>query len=223
MRVIPFLFAFCTYCYTGISQETVFITAADNSKVKADLYMQNNRLPFILLFHERENSDEYSRLSSRFLNLNYNCLSVTVRNSGTRVACMDIEAAIAFSKKIIDSPVILLGSTRCASLCLLSARGNNDVRAVIALSPGEYFQPAIKISDEIKNIEQQVFVAATPGEFPYVKQMFTAGRENITLFRPEKNTGFHGSAVLGDLNPSYSEYWFALMMFFKKLDRQQKN
>jgi hypothetical protein len=112
-----------------------------------------------------------------------------------------------------------LGSTRFASLCLLSATKNPDVRAVIALSPGEYLQPDVKIKNVVKDIHQQVFVGTTPRELPYLQQMFAnATNGNITLFTPDKNTNFQGSALLDDSNPSSNEYWFALMMFFKKIE-----
>lgn len=201
----------------------MFISAAGNSEIKAQLYLQSKSLPFILLVHERDNTEEYAGLSSRFMNLNYNCLSVSVRNSGNQSAVNDIISAIVYSHQICKKPVILLGSARCASLCLLSAKGNHDVKAVIALSPGEYLQPEIKVSEVVKAIDQQVFVCASGSEFPYIQKMFfgEGTRNNITLFKPQKNTAFHGSAVLDDANPTNSEYWFALMMFFKKLEEKQ--
>jgi len=219
MKLTVLLIALCASVVSVTAQEAVYFLASDSTKVNAHLYFQNNRYPFIILCHEGKNTNEYGKVAPRLLNLNYNCLSVALRNDGTVNAARDIEAAIDFSKRISNQPVILAGSTRSASLCLLSAGGNPDVKAVIALSPGEYFQPSLKISDAVKTIDKLVFASATQSEFPYLQQMF-AGTElsNITLFKPEKNSGYRGSAALDDSNPASSEYWFALMMFFKKLD-----
>jgi hypothetical protein len=157
-------------------------------------------------------------VAPRLLNLDYNCLSVELRQDVSLQAKKDIEAAILYLKRISNQPVILLGSARSASLCLLSANDNPQVKAIIALSPGEYFQPGTKVSEVVKKINQQVFASATKSEYPYLQQMF-AGLQNekVTLFKPETGSGVRGSAALYDSNPSSAEYWFALMMFFKKL------
>lgn len=219
MKLYVFLLALSSLIITCNAQETVFISASGNAGINAQLFLQNNSRPFILLFHERDNTEEYAILSSRFMNLNYNCLSVVIKNSGNQPAVNDILSAIAYARKICNKPVILFGSGRLASLCLLSARKNNNVKAVIALSPGEYFQPGISIRDAVNDISQQVFVCSSEKELPYIKEMFfkEGTRSNITLFKPEKSATLHGSAVLDESNPSGSEYWFALMMFFKNL------
>lgn len=217
MRLSVTLFSICLIFCTIRAQEPVSFRAADGSKVNARLYRQNSNFPFILLFHERESSEEHSRLAARLLNLNFNCLLVPVRNSGSG---KEIDAAIAFSESIGNSQIVLFGSTRCASLCLASAGKYRNIRAIIALSPGEYFQPVVRISDAVKELTQPVFVASSPREYPYIQQMFAgADSNNVTLFMAGKNSDFHGSALLSESNPAGNEYWFALTMFFRKLDK----
>jgi hypothetical protein len=41
--------------------------------------------------------------------------------------------------------------------------------------------------------------------------------DRLTLFKPEKGTALQGTRAFGSSNASSGEYWFALMMFFKKL------
>lgn len=220
MRFKVYLAALC-FSLTVRAQVPVIFHSSDSSKIKAELYLQNNRYPFIIILHEKENSGEISSVAPRFLNLNYNCLSVAVK--GILSAQNDVHAAIRYSKSISNRPVVLVGSTRCASLCLLIASRNPDVSAVIALSPGEYFQPALKIRNIVKELKQQVFVCSNQNEYPYLQQMFSdAPADIVTLFRPDKITNFRGAALLQSTNPTSGEYWFALTMFFKKLEESQK-
>jgi hypothetical protein len=86
------------------------------------------------------------------------------------------------------------------------------------MSPGEYFQPAISMSDVTGKISQPVFICGTRTEFSYLQKM-AEKRQNgkLILFQPEKGKGVHGAAALTGTDITKDEYWFALMMFFKKL------
>jgi hypothetical protein len=41
--------------------------------------------------------------------------------------------------------------------------------------------------------------------------------DELTLFQPEKGNGVRGATALCGTDITRDEYWFALMMFFKKL------
>jgi pimeloyl-ACP methyl ester carboxylesterase len=207
--------------YQGVTgQEAVFFFATDSNRVRGDLYLTSNQLPFIILCHPEEaRHEEFREVAPRLLNLNYNCLAIHLRHGTSLLATRDILAAMQYIRDIGNQyPVILMGSSYSASLCLLVTAENPAVKAVIALSPGEYFLPVKSVSEEVKKIRQQVFVSSTLTEFPYLQTMLSGiPAENVTLFKPTKDKGVRGSAALCHSNPDHAEYWFALMMFFKKL------
>jgi pimeloyl-ACP methyl ester carboxylesterase len=240
MRLSVFLILLCSALLAVTGQEAVYFYAEDGLKIRADLYLKDNQQPFIILCHQDgSNRSEYYDIAPRLLNLNYNCLAIDLRAGGNSGfvknetanralldkrpatpldAAADISAAIRYVQGINKLPVILLGSSYSASLCLLAASGNPLVKAVIALNPGEFFQPRRTIEKEVQHVSQQVFVSATKTEYPYLQKMLGAiPADRLVLFRPEKSNGIRGTRAFDIANESSGEYWFALMMFFKKL------
>jgi pimeloyl-ACP methyl ester carboxylesterase len=240
MKIPILLFFLCAALNAVTGQEAVYFYADDGLKVRADLYMHNHQQPFIILCHQDgSNRSEYYEMAPRLLNLNYNCLAVDLRAGGKSGfvqnetasqaltdkrtvrpldAAADINAAIRYVQGISKRPVILLGSSYSASLCLLAAAGNPLVKAVIAISPGEYFQPLMTMGEEVRKVNQQVFVCATQTEYPYLQKMLAGmPAEQLMLFKPEKSKGIRGTGAFCHSYENNGEYWFALMMFFKKL------
>jgi hypothetical protein len=227
--------------FKTFGQEVVYYYADDSVKIRADLYLQNNQWPFIILFHEEgSNRSDYYDIAPRLLNLNYNCLAVDLRTGGKTGytenetaslallknknvtpldAALDITASIRFVQSFSKLPVVLLGSTSSASLCLLASIGNPLVKAVIALSPGEYFQPLMRISNEVGKINSPVFAYSCQQEYPYILTMLSAlPSDQLTLFKPEDDNGKSGIRAIQSSNRNSNEFWFALAMFFKKLE-----
>jgi len=221
------------------SQEKVTFLADDGLMITADLYMVDSERPFILLFHQAGASrGEYKETASKFLKYGYNCLAIDLRSGGemnyiqdhTALLAVqngystdflsskkDIEAAIKWVKEHSDKPMVLVGSSFSASLCLWEAKDNPDVKAVIAFSPGEFFGEGISIKDKIKDINKPVFVASSSREKPYIDTLLSfVPSSNKTIFAP-KNGGAHGSKSLWQNNPTSREYWLALTMFFSKI------
>ena len=221
-------------------QEAVYFNAVDGVTVRGDLYLRNNAQPFIILCHQvGSNRTEYSDIAPRLLNLNCNCLAIDLR-AGSKVgftenetardalsknhstslidAREDIAAAIRFVQHINQKPVILFGSSYSASLCLLASLGNPRVKAVVAFSPGEYFLPLHEVKAEMGKVDKQVFIGSTQTEFSYMQQLTRDIPSNyLTLFKPAAYRGIQGSKALGSQAEGNEEYWFALMMFFKKV------
>jgi pimeloyl-ACP methyl ester carboxylesterase len=239
-RISAITFFICFTITHLLSQEAVYFYASDGLKVRADLYLHSNKLPFIILcHHDGSNRSAFYEIAPRLLNMNYNCLAVDLRAGGNvgfsknETASMalsenrtislfdarqDIAAAIQYVHQINQQPVILLGGSYSASLCLLTAMNNPNVKAVVAFSPGEYFLPMLSISKEVEKMDKQVFIGATQQEYDYLKRMFAGiSPEHITLFKPEKSKGVYGIKALDSTNHERDEYWFALMLFFKKL------
>ena len=223
-----------------IQKETVTFTSADGLQVTADEYIIARDNPYILLFHEQQSSrGEFDTIARKLCKMDYNCLAVDLRNggninfvsnetvkrcrenrcpSGVAAVEKDVLAAVEYAFKKSNQPVILFGSCANGSLALKVARENDQVRAVVAMSPGEYFLPGISIQDTITDLRKPTFVTSSLSELPYVSQLVSGVDEQyVTLFEPKLGEGGRGSVSLSTDNPNYSEYWLALLLFFKDL------
>jgi pimeloyl-ACP methyl ester carboxylesterase len=223
-----------------IRVETITFYSADSLLITADEYMVSEDLPYIVLFHEQGASrGEFQTTARRLCKMDYNCLAVDLRNGGssgfvsneTAKRCReqhyatgaqdithDMRSAITYAFHKSDKGVILFGSGANGSLSLKLAKESNLVTAVVALSPGEYFLPNLSIQDTIANLQKPVFVTSSLTEYPYMEQLVSGMDEQyVTLFKPELGEGGRGTASLTPENEHNSEYWLALLLFFKDL------
>jgi hypothetical protein len=173
------------------------------------------------------------------LKLEYNCLAVDLR-SGEKMnyitnetalrakennfphtyldAQQDIKAAMKFVQKYNKKPVILFGSSYSASLSLIIAQKSDNVKAVIAFSPGEFFRPEIIVKNAITGLSKPVFVSTSDIEYEYINEMLSEVPEgNKHIYRPPKGKGVHGAKTLWSANESSDECWLELMLFFKRI------
>jgi hypothetical protein len=89
---------------------------------------------------------------------------------------------------------------------------------VIAFSPGEYFLPQINIRDTISDLRKPIFVSSSRAETPYVKEIVSrVSEEYVKVFEPQLGEGQRGTISLSSENENNSEYWLALLLFFKEL------
>ncbi len=221
-------------------KEEISFFASDSLLVTADHYFTSDTLPYIVMIHEQGSSrGEFSSIIDRFQKMNFNAISVDVRNGGNTnfVANKtarrsrtggydrgaenieaDIRAAVNEAWNHSEKPVILLGAGANGSLALKAAKEMEQVKAVIALSPGEYFRPSISIEDTISGIDKPVLITSTSLEYPYMEQIASGIDESIlTIFAPENSEGARGTRALRPENPSNGEYWLTLLLFFKDL------
>jgi len=221
------------------AQDKVTFTAEDGLNITADLYQVNASKPYIILLHQAGYSrGEYRQIANKIVKFGYNCLAVDLRSGGevnyiqnhTALLAVqqgyavdylssqkDIEAAIKWVKERSNEPVILFGSSFSASLSLLEAKNNPDVKAVIAFSPGEFFSPGLSVQTEISELGKPVFAASSQRELQYLDTLLSfVSDTNKTIFAP-KEGGEHGSKSLWRSNPNNQEYWLALTMFFSKI------
>jgi len=228
---------------TTLAQEKVTFKASDGLTITADLYQINPDRPFIILLHQGGYSrGEYKQIARKLLKFGYNCLAVDLRSGGEvnyiqnqtalravqkavandfLSARTDIEAAIGWVQQRNDKPVVLFGSSFSASLSLLIAKDNPNVKAVITFSPGEFFNPKISVKDSISGLNKPVFAAASNREYSYLKELLSLVPSiNKSIFAPSKG-GEHGSKALWNNNPNHQEYWLALTMFFSKIKYPQ--
>ncbi len=236
---VLFFFIYILKC-NGICQHKVSFLASDSLRVTADLYLNDYNFPFILLFHQNGYSrGEYTGIADKLLNLDYNCLAVDLRSGGkvnyirdetafraqaNNFSCKlidsrkDVKAAIDYAGSINSKPVILFGSSFSASLCMLEGMNNERVSAVVAFSPGEYFEPEISVKKEIKNFNKPLFVSSSGNEYPYIIAMLEDIPDSIkTIYRHEGGNDTHGAKVLWESNKESRECWLELLMFFRKI------
>lgn len=223
----------------GLAQQKNSFPSSDGVPITADVYGQDKSLPYIILFHQANFSrGEYLETAPKLQKLGYNCLAVDLR-SGKEVnyiqnetaaaakaknlpsdyldAEKDILAAIAYVKTISNKRIILFGSSYSASLVLKIANQNPSINAVIAFSPGEYFE-SLKIKTTIEKFDKPLFIASTVSEKTYIKDMVSdVNKAYITWFTPIKSKGVHGSRALWAASPESDDCWMQLLMFFKKI------
>lgn len=240
MRIFTLLITVFSF-FSLSGQEKVTFTAPDGLTVYANLYLIDETLPYIVLFHQDGFSKgEYKASAIKLLKLGYNCLAVDLRSgdyvnfiqnetakeakekglpNGYLDSEQDMRAAIDWAYEKSQKQVIIFGSSYSASLSLKIARSNSKVKAVIAFSPGEYFQPDLVIKDNLNGFDKKVFVACSQREYTYMNDMLSAIPDSLkSVFKPQEGSGEHGSKALWSENPSSNEYWLALFLFFKTIE-----
>lgn len=241
MRTLLLITVFSLTGWKIFSQQKITFSAKDGLKVTADLYLKDTSFPFIILFHQANFSrGEYLETAPKLNKLGFNCLAVDLR-SGNEVnyipnetaqaardknfpstyldAQMDMQAAIDYVKKFYPGhKIILLGSSYSASLCLKLGNEDRSIYAVIAFSPGEYFQNELHIKDKVTGWNKPLFVASTKEEYPYIKDMLSSIPGSlITWFEPSKSNGVHGSRALWQQSEESDDCWMTLLLFMKKM------
>jgi hypothetical protein len=221
-------------------RSTVTFYSTDSLLITADEHIIYDSLAYLVLIHEQGSSrGEFNEIVDRFLKMNFNCLSVDIRNGGnsnfipnetakrartegvskSREAIeADIRAAISYAHEKSGDKVILLGAGANGALVLKAAKEQDAVRAAISLSPGEFFLPMLSIQDTISGLQKPLLVTSSRLEFPYVEELLSNVAEDYkTIFVPESAEGERGTGALLSDNPSNSEYWLAVLLFFKDL------
>lgn len=229
-------------CLPSQAQDKILFPATDSLPVTADFYPADAAQPYILLFHEEGSSrGEFRDIAPRLVKIGYNCLAVDLRlgkeshyipNETAKRAdslhlypkktdCLkDIKGAISYAAQKNHQPVILLGSSFSASLCLLAAKKNPDVKAVAAFSPGEFFQPQLSVKDSFQGYNKLTLVAGARFEYPYLIEISkNIPGDKKTIFVPTQAEGEHGVKALLKSDPASNDYWLSLLMFFRNVKK----
>lgn len=208
--------------------------------ITADHYFSNKSLPYIILLHQELSSrGEFDSIAERIVKTGYNCLAVDLRNGQkfgfvenktyksaqeenisyqVMDALKDISASIEYAWDLSGQEVILLGSGTSASLALIEGKTNEHIRAVIALSPGEYFRPELDMKTFLTGYSKRTFVACTDIEYPFVFEMFSGMDDKYkTIFKPGSGQGARGTMALHNENPTRDEYWLSLLLFLRSI------
>ncbi len=240
------IFGICTPSAGAGGFTTIRFPSEDGLEITADLYRaQESKGPFIILYHRAGWSrGEYREIAPRLVELGYNCLAVDQR-SGYAIngvvnetamraaragkpmdflaAYQDMEAALEYARKKLGAKeIVLWGSSYSASLVLLLAAHHPDeVRAVLAFSPGEYFAKFGKsphlIRDGVRGLRTPCLITSAKGEAERWRSIFEAipagAKES---FLPARAAGAHGSQALWRSTPGSGEYWQAVVGFLRR-------
>lgn len=202
----------------------------------------------VLMFHQAgSNRHEYDPIAPRVVALGWDCLKVDMRAGGdmwgeaneTKAqftgegsyldAYGDMEAALKWATKEEYKRIIVWGSSYSASLSLKLAYEHKNVGAVVAFSPGEYFDDKGIVAGWAKDADVPCFFGATSAELigdviNIVDARAKTPAHGLDVVYGTKN-GAHGSSALReDKNPIDHElYWEHLERFFKSFESGGKN
>jgi pimeloyl-ACP methyl ester carboxylesterase len=132
-------------------------------------------------------------------------------------AYADLEAALDYARKQLGAArVVVWGSSYSASLVFrLAAEHREEVSAVLAFSPGEYFDEkgASYVRSFAKRVTQPLFVTSSKEERSRAEPIFDESpAEKKILFTPASR-GQHGSRALWSRWPDHDVYWAAVKGF----------
>ncbi len=238
-KLIPLTAFFLLLSLVMPGQQKIEFPSKDGVSVSADLYLQSDTLPYMILCHQAGASrGEYSETAKRFEKFMYNCLAIDQRSGDVfngiknetaihakekKKPCgfldseQDILAAIDYAFAKSKKKVILVGSSYSASLVLKIAAKDERVKAVMAFSPGEYFGKSFSMKESVTSIPVPVFTASSQEEGPAVSKLM----EGIKVVKKQQFTpaskGDHGAKALCKENQNAHEYWLAILMFMRSV------
>jgi len=216
----------------------------DEVTITADWYPVNSESMTILLCHQNGFSrGEYRETAAKLNKFGFNCLAIDQR-VGAEVngvvnetakdarekrkaqnfinAEQDIEAAVDWLFNKYDRRVIVLGSSYSASLALKVAKENEHVFAVIAFSPGEYFEQKDFIAKHINGLKKPVFLTSSKEEAAGVTELTKDVLSLIKVQFIPRGDGDHGSKVLWSSRPENQDYWAAMMSFLNRMKKENE-
>ncbi|HYE84612.1 MAG TPA: alpha/beta fold hydrolase [Clostridia bacterium] len=225
-----------------LEPKTVTFESLDKLTITADLYMTNkSKAPYIILFHQADYSrGEYIDIAPKLNKMGFNCLAVDQR-SGKRVngvenstarqarvqklkttykeALPDMEASLNYVKNELKAEkIIIWGSSYSSALAfVLGEKYPDDVKGILAFSPGEYMKVEDrKIEDFAKNIKCPVFITSAKDETDWKSMYDKIPSDNKAYYIPDF-PGKHGSSALWDNYDKSSDYWDNVKKFLDTL------
>jgi dienelactone hydrolase len=218
-----------------VTPEAITLTAADGATVYGRWYRAPDPKALILLFHQAGSSkDEYATIAPRLVAAGYSALAIDQRSGGGMygtnetaqaighdadylAARQDMQAALDWAQAK-DLPIVLWGSSYSSSLIFPIAAADPDhIKALLAFSPGEYFDDKTMIEDAAAKVQVPVFIASTnspdeTGKADPIMQALPATPGN-TRYVPLN--GVHGSSTLIEARNSAgaAANWEAVLAF----------
>lgn len=222
---------------TADASEALTLKAADGVTVYGRYYKATKPKALILLFHQAGSSkDEYATIAPRLVAAGYSALAIDQRSGGGLYGTNETAKALGREADYLDArpdlkaaldwartqkvPIILWGSSYSSALIFpLAASDPQGIFAMLAFSPGEYFdQDKHMIANAAAQLNVPVFVFSTKEERGDADPIFAALPKNPADVRFVPEHGVHGSSTLiAKRNPEGAEEsWRATLAF---LDR----
>lgn len=222
----------CLFSAGLYAADKVSFKADDGLRIYATYFAaEKSKAPIIICFHMAgSNKGEYGAIAPLLIVKGFNVLSVDLRSGGPAfgqinetakqlkkpadigAALPDMRAAVTWARRHNPkSKIILWGSSYSASLAIVLATEDKRVSAVLAFSPGEYFQEGIVAAAAAK-ISVPLFVTSSKSEVDSVQAIYDAATAQKTQFTP-KRAGRHGSSALLLSATETAEYWKAVDEF----------
>lgn len=221
--------------------EKIQFPSLDSVPITANLYHKSNEAPVIVLCHQaRFNKFEYVGIAKTLWKKGFNCLAIDQRSGGGLVeefnetnlealkrnkpvdfldAEQDVIAAVNFASKKYNKKVILWGSSYSSVLALYTAIANDNVKAVIAFSPGDFFEKEKgSLKTKLAAFSKPMFVTSSKEEAKETTDFLSKMKlsANQVQFIPD-SSGFHGSRALWKTSENNEEYWKAIEEFLEKV------
>ncbi len=221
--------------------EKITFPSLDGLTITANLYHLNDSAPVIVLCHQANFCKaEYAGIAKTLMEKGFNCLAIDQRSGRGLVeefnetwleavkqkkptdfldAEQDIVAAVNFAAKKYGRKIIVWGSSYSSTLVLFIAMTNDNVKAVISFSPGDYFiKEKGSLTKMLATFSKPMFVTSSKEESKELSAMVSGMKmnENQMQFIPD-STGYHGSRALWKTNENNEEYWKAIDGFLTKV------
>lgn len=195
--------------------QAVTLRARDGVSISGLAYTADHPKTIVLLFHQADSSKaEYATIAPKLAAAGFTALAIDQRSGGSlfgpnetarrlgktasfEQARADLEAALEWGRDK-HLPVVLWGSSYSASLVFeVAAEHPQDVNAVMAFSPGEYFDDMKAVAHAAAKVRVPIYVTSAPdaGEVSDAKAILAASpARSKTQYVPQ--FGVHGSSTL---------------------------
>ncbi|MCF8302020.1 MAG: alpha/beta hydrolase [Bacteroidales bacterium] len=226
-----------------ITPERITFKSNDNLLITAHLYENSKNNPVMILCHQAGyNKMEYAKIAQKLVKKGFTCLALDQRSGGSLKghinetharaqrknyktsyldAEKDIKAAVQYISSHYDTPIILVGSSYSASLALKIAAEMEEVKAVAAFSPGEYFGDWLKLEPVIAELKKPVFVTSSQKEADDVYKLINnVGSKIKQQYIPTDFEGVHGAKALWPDYEYSDRYWKAFNDYLKAIKDQ---
>jgi dienelactone hydrolase len=224
-----------------LAAEPVTLKASDGVVVHGLFYKASQPKALILLFHQAGSSkDEYATIAPRLVQAGYSALAIDQRSGdgmyGTNETAAeldhkadylearpDLQAALDWAQKQ-SLPIILWGSSYSSALIFPLAVGDpQGIKALLAFSPGEYFDDKHMIGTAAAKVTVPAFIASTNAkdEVSKADEIMAALPKSAGNVRFVPDHGVHGSSTLiPSRNPEGDEAnWRAVLAFLDRVTR----
>ena len=221
--------------------QKVEIPTKEGLLISGDLYEIAPGAPVILLCHQANyNKYEYSDIAPRLNEMGFNALAIDQRSGGSFAghenatftlasqkglstemvaAEPDISTAVDYLAKRYGRPIILWGSSYASSLSLFVGATHDQVKAIIAFSPGDYFGAAKpSLSTVFADLDKPFWVTSSKQEAAQLSKLI--GEKELNDYQSQfvpTGDGFHGSRALWVGQDGGEAYWQEVRKFLLRV------